>query len=135
MVSADPIRIALETALAAMSPALETAWENEDFVPTAGTPYQRVNLLRAQPDDSEIGPLFVEQGYLQVTLCYPAGAGPADVEARASLLRQAFRRGSSFAAGGLTVIITRTPQLVPPQLDGDRYQLPARIPFRASVQA
>ena len=131
--TADPIRIALETALDAMSPPLVTAWENESFVPTAGVPFQRVNLLRAQPDDSEVGPLFVEQGYLQVTLCYPAGDNPSAAEARALAVRQAFRRGSSFIVGGVTVIITRTPQLVPPQIDADRYQLPVRIPFRASL--
>ena len=131
--SADPIRAALEAALAAMTPAISTAWENVGFTPVSGVPYQRVNLLRAQPDNREIGPVFVEQGFLQVTLCYPTANGPTAAEARALQLRRTFKRTSTFVVGGVTVIVHLTPQIVPAQIDGDRYALPVRIPFRACV--
>lgn len=133
--SGDPVRAALETALNAISPSLATAWENEPFEPATGVPYQRVNLLRAQPDDSESGSSFVEQGILQVTLCYPTGGGPASAEAHALAVREAFKRGSSFTSGGVIVTVFRVPQLMPPQVPEDRFELPIRITWRAQVNS
>lgn len=125
------IRQALETALAAMSPALATAWENAQFVPVTGTPYQKVNILFATPDDNEIGPHHVEQGFMQVTLAYPTGAGPGAAQARAELIRAAFPRATTLVAGGIRVLIDKTPAIIPPQIDGDRYLQPVKIQFKS----
>lgn len=129
------VRAALETALAAMSPALATAYENVAFTPTAGTPHQRVNLLAARPDNREISANFVEQGLFQVTLCYPSGTGPAAAAARAELLRAAFKRGNSFANGGVTVLSTDTPEIMPAYVDGDRYCVPVRVRWMSQITA
>ena len=49
------IRAALEARLNAMTPTLDTAWENTTFVPKEGTPYQRVYLLPAIPENPTSG--------------------------------------------------------------------------------
>jgi hypothetical protein len=132
-VSIVSIRAALETALNAMSPALSTAWENAAFTPVNATPYQRVNLLLAEPDNTEISARYTEQGFMQVSLCYPIGAGPGDAAARALALRQTFPRGATLTSGGIAVVIARTPEIAPAQIDGDRYVVPVRIRFTAQV--
>lgn len=127
------VRAALETALDGMSPALATQYENAPFTPTPGTAYQAVALLTAQPRNDEVSASFVEQGLLQITLRYPLNVGPADAAARANLLRSTFRRGASFTKDGVTVTVTRTPEILPAYTEGDRYALPVRVPFAAPI--
>lgn len=129
------IRAALETALDGISPALATAWQNMPFEPTQGTPYQRVHLLLAEPDNPEIGTLTRDQGFLQVTLCYPLSEGPAAAEARAELIRATFKRGNSFTSGGVTTTISHTPEIAPAANEDDRHCLPVRIRFFANYVA
>lgn len=125
------VRQALETALNNMTPSLATAWENVDFSPINGTPYQRAFLLAAEPDNPEIGGLVIEQGILQVSLCYPLGAGPQPAEARFELIRTTFYRGASFTASGVTTIVEKTPEISPAMIEPDRYVRPVRIRWRA----
>lgn len=133
--SVTAIRAALETALAAMTPALATAWENAEYTPVQGTPYQRVTLMLAEPDNSEIGPQFVQRGMLQVSLFYPDGPGPAAATTRAELIQTAFARGHSFTSGGITVTVEKTPEIATAMQDEDRFHVPVRIRFYAPVNA
>lgn len=132
------IRSALEVALAGMSPALATAWENAPYKPVVGTPYQQVTLLLAEPVNAEVGPAsgvyHTEQGFLQVDLKYPLGGGPAAAAARAQLIRTTFPRGASFTASGVTAIVERTPEIMPARVEDDRYVVPVRIRFYAHVR-
>lgn len=126
------IRQALETALKAVDNAMETSWENVDFTPTGGTPYQDVYLLPAEPGN----PAFEghrEQGIFQVTLKYPMGTGPAAAAVRAELLQTSFKRGNTFTKSGVTVQIERTPEVLPYYIDEDRYCLPVRVRYFANV--
>lgn len=133
--SALLIRAALESALAAMSPPLPTAWENTPYTPTAGAPYQRVHMLLARPAMLEMAQrIHREQGFLQVTLCYPLNAGPSAAAARAELIRSTFHAGRTFAASGVTVSIDGTPSIHPAATEDDAYVLPVRINFYAHVQ-
>lgn len=125
------VRQALEAALAAMSPALATQWENTVYVPVDGTPYQRVYLLAAQPDNPEMGGHVIERGFLQVSLCYPLSTGPADATTRAELIRSTFKRGNAFTASGIVTQIERTPEIAPAMVEDDWYCLPLRIRFFA----
>jgi hypothetical protein len=133
--SAVLVRQALEVAIAAMSPPLQTAYENAPFTPTNGTPYQRVTMLLAQPANDEFSPVHREEGFLQVDLCYPLGAGPATATARAELIRTTFARGASFTASGVTVNIDRTPEIMPGRTEEDRFVIPVRIPFHAHIRS
>lgn len=127
------IRAALETALAAMNPALVTAWENTAYTPTAGTPYQRVSLLFAEPVNTEYGRSFQQGGLFVVALCWPQGAGVADLAIRIELLRATFYRGATFTSDGLTTQVVRTPLILAASLEGDRYVAPVQVPFLATI--
>jgi hypothetical protein len=103
-------RVALETAVAAMTPTLHHSVRERRIHPVVGTPYQRVNILFAEPDNTEISASYQERGILQVTLFYPAKAGTAR-QPRAELIRSTFYRGRSLTAvDGVTVTIDRTPR-------------------------
>ena len=134
--SAVEIGAALETALAAMSPELATAYENVEFdKPIATTPYQKVNILFATPDNLVYGSTYQEMGIMQVTLMYPIQEGVGDAMARAELLRTTFYRGSSFTSGGSTAIIHKTPEIGLGFIDGERYSLPVKIKFYSNATA
>jgi hypothetical protein len=128
--SITAIRATLETALDGMTPAIQTAWQNAPFTPVVGTPYQRVSLLLAEPDNQEKGAGFQEQGFLQVDLCYPQSVGANTAEARAELLRTTFKRGTSLANG---ILISHTPEIKPAYNDGDRFVIPVRIRFHTYI--
>lgn len=124
------IRKALEVRLAALAPALATAWENAAFTPTTGVPYQRVNLLANTSTAPAIDQqTIVERGIFQVTLCYPAGAGPASATARAELLRGHFPAGLVLTAGGVKVRISAPPSIKGALTGDGLYAVPVSIPF------
>lgn len=125
------VRNALETALNGISPSLATAWENSPYTPVFGTPYQRVYLLAAEPDNPEMGRHVVERGFLQVSLAYPLDDGPGAAMTRAELIRSTFYRGAAFTASGITTQIERTPEIAPAQIEDDRYVVPVRVRFFA----
>lgn len=129
------VRQALEVALAAMSPALSTAFENAPFTPVAGTPYQAVFLVPAPPENSEMNRYYTERGYLQINLNYPLDAGPAAAAARAELIRATFYRGASFTAGGVVTHIERTPEIGLGRPEDETFFLPVRIRFYAHVRS
>lgn len=129
------IRSALEAALAAMSPALSTSWENHPFTPVVGTAYQRVHLLFAEPQNPEIGRFTQERGFLQVQLVYPLGTGPAAAATRAELIRDTFYRGLALTASGVTTTIEKTPEIAPGRFEDDRYVVTCRIRFFANYVA
>ncbi len=128
------IRKALETKLAAVVPASTTAFENVAFTPTAGVTYQRSNLLPNTPDDAQIGSkVYFELGIYQVTVCAPAGTGPAANEARTQLVKDAFKRGTSLVEGAVTVIIMSVPSVSGGYPDGDRYCIPISMRYQCQV--
>lgn len=127
------VRSALETALSAMMPALDTAWENDDYVPVEGTPYQQVTLLRGTPSNPEMGPGILETGIFQVNLFFPKNAGPAAAEARAELIRSLFPYGASFTKNGVTVNIMQTPEIGVARPDDDRFMVPVKTRFSAWI--
>ena len=128
------IRTAFDTRLATLSPALACAYENKAYAPVAGTPYQRINLLPNTPEDAVLGSLiYFEIGIFQVTLCYPMGNGPGTAEARAQLVKDLFKRGTSMLQGGVTVTVTRAPSAAPAFIDGDRYCVPLSMRYQAQV--
>ena len=126
------VRAALETAVSGMA-SLAPAWENVPYTPVPGTPYQKINLLPARPDNRENGPNYTEQGILQFSLMYPLEAGSSAAMTRAELIRSTFYRGRSFTSGGVITLITDTPEIGPAMVDGDRFMVPVRVRWRAQV--
>lgn len=136
--SSAKIQAALEQRLATVTPKLPTAFENMPFAPSAGAPYQRVSLVTAEPVNATYGGNdWREQGFLQVTLCYPSQAaglaGSRPARAQADVVRAAFPRGASFTFDGITVVIEGTPSIGPAFGDGDRFCVPVRIRYFAQV--
>ena len=133
--SALAIRTALETALAAVSPAIAHAWENVPYIPVVGTPYARVHVLFAEPGNPEMGRFTQERGFLQVQLVYPLGAGPAAAATRAQLIRASFYRGLALTASGVTTTLEKTPEIAPGRFEDDRYVVTCRVRFFANYVA
>lgn len=127
------IRVAIEVRLAAMSPPLDTAYENAPYSPIAGTPYQRIELMRAQPENPTYDTFKRKLGVMQVTLMYPQSAGPRDAEARADAIGAWFPRGLTLASGGVTVTIDGTAYVMAGFQDGDRWAVPVRVPYFANI--
>lgn len=132
--SLPDVRAALETGINGLSPALATAWQNHPYSPVNGTPYQRVTMLPATPDDIEMtGKKYLEVGVMQIDLLYPLDNGAGAAEARAELVRDTFYRGASFTSGSVTVDITRTPEISPGAPVEDRFMVPVRVRYSAQI--
>lgn len=128
------IRRALETRLAALTPALATAWENQHYTPAQGTPFQAVALLPAQTQNPVFGGDFKrEVGLLQVLLHYPTGTGAKAANERADSLKAHFPRGLSLTSGGVIVIIEGTPSIAPARDNGEWYMVPVSIPYFSNI--
>lgn len=125
---------ALESRLAAFTPAIAIAYENLPFAPVTGTPYLKANLLPASPDNSEMGSKnYFERGILQITLLYPNNAGAGVARAKAVAIREWFKRGTTLTASGVNVTVTNDPAIAPGFNDGDRYVLPISINYQAHI--
>jgi len=124
------IRAALETALASIKPAIDTAYQNFPYTPVTGREYQAAYLLPASPDNQSMGDgARQERGIFQVSLMYPAGKGAVTAGARAELIQALFRRGASFSKDSVTVQIERTPEIADGREDGDRWMVPVKIRY------
>lgn len=133
------IRKALETRLSLLACLIDTQWENKNYQPMPGTPYQVVSLMLANPSNPEQRGTFVSQsGYMQVTLRFPAddgsdaNSGTKAIEDYAQSLASWFYYGLNLAANGFTVTINRTPLIGAGVTDGDRYAVPVKIFFFAN---
>jgi hypothetical protein len=132
--SQNAIRDALEHALDAVQPPLDTVHGNEEYAPIAGRPYAEVFVMFATPGNPTMGDGFYQElGVLQVNLQYPTGTGSAEATERAELIRQVFKRGASFTESGITVLIDKTPAISPGAVEGDRWKVVVRAPFCANI--
>lgn len=131
--SIENIRAALETALAGVTPAIDTAWENYPYTPVPNVPYQRVHIVFAQPNNEEYGSNWQEIGTMFVNLYYPQQTGPSVTDARITALRNTFARGTTLTSGGVAVTINATPEAGPSFNDGEYYVRPVRIRFYSNL--
>lgn len=117
---------------------IQHSWENVNFIPTNGVAYDEISWLFAKPDNPTIDPtnglkFHRENGYVQITLCFPVGFGRADIDAQTDAIRAAFPRGTSIAFDTGTLIVLGTPQVLPGQADGDRWRVIVKILFFANI--
>ena len=127
------VRAALETKLAAITPALATAYENKPYPPVTGTPYQAVYLLPTVENPTMGDDHHRLIGIFQINLFYPLKAGTATIAARAELIKATFKRGTSMTAGTVTVRIDKTPEAGQGRADGDRWMIPVKIRWFADI--
>lgn len=127
------IRRALEVFLAELQPNFPTAWENDDFE-ESDIAYQQVNLLFAKPDNPTMGDGFYRQrGIFQVTLRFPQNTGSQAAAEHAEMIREAFKRGLSLEADGVTTKIDETPEVSEGRNIEGRYVILVRIRFYADI--
>jgi hypothetical protein len=123
------IRQALEKAVLAVTPAIDTAFENTTFSPRVGEPYQQLHFLPAKPEAAVIDDSISEVlGVFQITLRYPAGEGVKNVLERARLYEKAFKVGVKLEN---EVFITAPTSVNILGVDGDRYGVAVSIYFKS----
>lgn len=129
------IRTAFQKKILEITPVtLDTAYENVEFTPTQGKAYQRLQQVPFTPENPSYGDnYFREVGEFQVFLCYPKGEGYKDLYEQASLIRDTFFRGFSMTEGGTIVTIRTTPAIDSAVQFDDRYCIPVRIEYFASI--
>ena len=132
--SAVDIGAAFEVRLAAMVGAIATAYENDTYEPTEGTPYQRVFLI---PTDT-VNPTFGdnqarEEGIFHVTLCYPEKKGSGAALTQAELVRGQFTRGLTLTSGTVSARVKNTPYIAPARYEDGLYLLDISIPYFAYI--
>lgn len=133
--SALIVKQLLETALAAILPALPTAWQNVPFERPVNQPWQKADVLFAAPENPEVGNSFYrEQGIFQISLFYPLNVGLGVGLARAQLIRSLFYRGSSFTNGAITAIIAQTPEIDSGASDETHWMLAVKCRFYANIE-
>ena len=126
------IRQALEKAVLAVTPAIDTAFENTTFKPRSNEPYQQLHFLPAKPEVAVIDDSISEVlGVFQITLRYPAGKGVKDVLGRAGLYERAFSVGAKFEHAGVKTYIYRPAEINILGVDGDRYGVAVSIYFKS----
>ena len=128
------IKKALEKHLAAMTPSIQTAYEGVSFIPTQGTPYQRVIVSPRRPENPTMGDSYHrEVGTFQIFLNYPNNKGTADAIARAEMIQEHFKRGTTLTDGGYNVIVMYTPQIAGTTIIGDRLIVPVLVSYSVGV--
>lgn len=127
------IRKALEKRLAAMTPALSTAYENAPYSPTVGTPYQRAFLLPVGTNTLSFCGDFWDQGIFQINLTYPKDTGTAAAYARADLIRAQFADKTVMTETSVRVVVRGTPDIAQGFVADDRFVVPVSIRFYAEL--
>ena len=132
------IKAALQNALYDIdesSDAIDIAYENDDYAPVIGTPYQEAFFMPAEPDNPTMDDNhYREHGLFQVNLHYPIKAGSGAASTRAELIKSTFYRGASFSYGGITVRIDKTPEVPQGYRTDDNWWLqPVRIRWFADI--
>jgi len=109
------------------------AWENIDFAPITGVPYQTGTMVRAKPDNPEMGASYRDRGFYQTDCAFPSQIGTATAEARAEAIQLAFKRGTTLTSGSTTLMVMETPYIMAGYPSPGCFIVPVRIPYEAQV--
>ena len=128
------IKDLFETRLNANSGGVDVAFENVQYSPQNGRPYQMVSFLPAQTEDpcKDAGYRRLN-GVVQVLLCYPLKAGSQLALTRAAALIAAFPRGLSLSKDNVTIKFLRTAYVNAGRAGAQYYELAVTIPYTAEV--
>ena len=75
-----------------------TAFENQAFEPTPGTPWAQLFLVPSQPSAASLGDSGLDEhtGFLQIDLNYPINEGTGAINIKADEIRAHFKAGARF---------------------------------------
>jgi hypothetical protein len=114
-------------------PEIDTSYEGDDYQPSINVPYQRLLHLPEAPLNPTLGDTYRREiGVFTVFLNYPSSMS-IEAKERAEQIQALFFRGNTLVEDGLEVIIQRTPAIASGTQAADRYILPVRIQYFASV--
>ena len=123
---------AIEKKLNTLPGVIATAREGMSFTPTVGTPYQRINILKAAPDDMTQGRKMTRSfGIAQITLFYPApvATGTTLPDNMAESIKSLFKPVQTITEGSTKVFITDSATITTGYADGDRWVVPVSVKF------
>jgi hypothetical protein len=114
-----------------------TAWENIAFTkPAPIIPYQVVWFPDFTTENPTMGDGFYRiHSYFQIDLMYPILKGTSAIETRAQLVKDTFKRGTSFTNNGVTVRIEDTPFASIGVADVDAYKKAVKVRYWADIFA
>lgn len=118
------IQKTLLTELNSITPTIDTAYANYEFIPTTGVPYQVISFLYSRPINY-IQRGYIQQGFMQVDLMYPTMLGAGGGLARAELLRSKFKSGDVYSS----IQITATPEIKIIGNEDDRFKITVFVNF------
>ena len=122
----------LEQRLQALSPQLPTVFENQEFTPTPGVIYQRVNHLINTPRDLAVTLDVLEwRGIFQVMVCAPLGKGRGEAQARAQAIADHFNPPQSLMTAGVKVDLLKTPAIATGFKADERWCVPVSVTWSA----
>ena len=130
------VKKAIEKKLATLSGVIATAREGMSYTPVVGTPYQRINILKADPEDLTMGRKMQRiSGIAQITLFYPApvATGTTLPDAMAESIKTHFKPVQTLTEGSTKVFIADSATIATGFADGDRWVVPVSVPFYANL--
>ena len=120
--------------LATISPSVVTAYEGVKFSPPDNAMYQRVQYTIQQPDDPTFGTGYHrELVQMQVFVVDVLGKGTAAGLARAELIRDKFKKGTTLTEGSIKIYVLSTPQISGSIIASDRLVIPVLVNLTAEV--
>lgn len=129
--SQKEIKVALDKAIGLLSGDIQTEYENIDFTPTAGTPYQQLHFLPAVNASIEItGSGAIYRGIYQITLKYPVNKGVNPALDKVESIVKAFPKSRPLTEG-TTKVICELPVYRKLGVDGDRYIYAVSIEYKS----
>ena len=130
--SLNRIYTAFITKLNTLTPLIDTAYENKDYVPIAEKEYQEVYILPSSNNVPYINETSYEmEGLVQITLCYGYDEGRSKAMDRANLYMGLFPVGTVLTIDTLKIRIKGVPQITNLGVDNGRYKIALRVGFLA----
>lgn len=116
--------------------ALPVAWPEVTFEPEAGDdgqmkPFLRVDLFTNRPAWEGVAAGRLDQGILQLTVVWPAGAGIVQPTIIAGQILSNFPKAMRLSANDVRVKITAEPWIASPITESDRASYPITITWAA----
>ena len=128
--SLNRIYTAFITKLNTLTPLIDTAYENKDYVPTTGKEYQELYIKPSGNTVPYINEIIYEMsGFIQITLCYPPNEGRSKAMDRANLYMGLFPVGTVLTIDTLKIRIKGVPQITNLGVDNGRYKIALRVGF------
>ncbi|RAI34528.1 phage tail terminator-like protein [Rhodoplanes serenus] len=109
---------------------LPIAWPAVPFAPPAGQPYLRVYHLPGQPEQVDLSYRYIRRGgVLQVSVCWPIGAGITAPREVAGAIAERFALGTVIERDVYRIRISRPPRIAGELIEDVVVQVPVTVQY------